>query len=365
MLHAVIMAGGTGTRFWPESRVRRPKQLLTMVGGRTMIRATVERLGDLVPPQRVIVATTVELAAMIAEELSELPGEAIIAEPCKRNTAPCIGLAALQIVRHDPHATMAVMPADHVIGPDESFRQAVRFAATLVDQRPQQIVTFGIRPTYPAESFGYIERGQPLDPKAAAMQPPPPGVYRVKQFREKPDAATAATYLESGRFYWNSGIFVWKARTILDALAEYQPQMYERLGRIAEAADTPQFDRVLCDEFAAIKGISIDYAVMEQATDVLMIEAPFDWDDLGSWQSLARLRGADAQGNTIAAKHLGLNTKGTIVRAGGEHLIVTLGLSDCIVVHTPDATLVANKHDEESIRQVVELLEERGWKQYL
>jgi len=396
MLHAVIMAGGTGTRFWPESRARRPKQLLRMVGQKTMIRATVDRLGDLVPPGRVLVATTVELAGKIAEELPELSREAILAEPCKRNTAPCIGLAALHLSRDDPDATMAVMPADHVIGPDESFREAIRLAAALVDRRPERIVTFGIRPSYPAESFGYIERGEPLAPLPPGEgwgegKPSPlplgegrsedgpsplplgegqgegevPPVHHVKQFREKPDARTAAKYMESGRYYWNSGIFVWKARTILAALAEHQPEMYGRLKRIAAAAGTPQYDEVFWAEFAAIKGISIDYAVMEHAAEVLVIEAPFDWDDLGSWQSLARLRGTDEQGNTIAAKHLGLKTTGTIVRGSDEHLIVTLGLSDCIIVQTPDATLVANKQDEESIRQIVELLEARGWLQYL
>lgn len=367
MLHAVIMAGGTGTRFWPESRAERPKQLLAMVGDRTMIRATVDRLGDLVPPERVLVATTVELAGKIAEGLSELPREAILAEPCKRNTAPCIGLAAIRINRDDPDATMAVMPADHVIHPDESFRSTVRFAAALVDEEPQRIVTFGIRPSYPAESFGYIERGERLESAVAGSpsETPPTAVYRVRQFREKPNAKLAAEYLASGRFYWNSGIFLWKARTILDALARYQPEMYRRLERIADAADTPQFGEVLLREFTAIKGISIDYAVMEHATEVVVVEAPFDWDDLGSWQSLARLRGTDNQGNTIAAKHLGLDTTGTIVRGGNDHLIVTLGLADCIIVHTPDATLVANKHDEESIRRVVELLEERGMSEYL
>jgi mannose-1-phosphate guanylyltransferase len=372
MLHAVIMAGGTGTRFWPESRVRRPKQLLRMVGARTMIRATVDRLGDLVPSGRVLVATTVELAGEIAAELPELPREAILAEPCKRNTAPCIGLAALHLSRDDPDATMAVMPADHVIGPDESFRETIRVAAELVDRRPERIITFGIRPSYPAESFGYIERGAPLElgsvsGRSPSETPPTklPPVYHVQQFREKPDAQTAAKYVASGRYYWNSGIFVWKARTILAALAEHQPEMYGQLARIAAATGTPRFDEVLSAEFAAIKGISIDYAVMEHAAEVLVIEAPFDWDDLGSWQSLARLRGVDQQGNTIAAKHLGLKTTGTIVRGCDDHLIVTLGLSDCIIVQTPDATLVANKHDEESIRQVVDLLEARGWIQYL
>jgi mannose-1-phosphate guanylyltransferase len=187
----------------------------------------------------------------------------------------------------------------------------------------------------------------------------------VQRFREKPDARTAAQYLQSGRYYWNSGIFVWKARTILAALAEHQPEMYGRLSRIAAAAGTPRFDAVLSAEFAAIKGISIDYAVMEHAAEVLVIEAPFEWDDLGSWQALGRLRGTDEDGNTVAARHLGLDTTGTIVRGSADHLIVTVGLKDCIIVQTPDATLVANKDDEESIRQVVELLQARGWTDYL
>jgi len=364
MLHAVIMAGGTGTRFWPESRAARPKQLLRMIGQKTMIRATVDRLGDLVPLEGILIATTEALAGRIADELSELSREAILAEPCKRNTAPCIGLAAIRIVRDDPEATMAVMPADHVIGLEDTFRDAIRFAAALVEERPRRIVTFGIRPTYPAESFGYIERGEPLKTAAESPSQTPP-TYRVKQFREKPSAEVAADYLASGEFYWNSGIFVWKARTILDELARHEPEMHRRLVRIGEAADWPDFGDVLRSEFAAMKSISIDYAVMERAEEVLVVEAPFDWDDLGSWQSLARLHPADPHGNTIAAKHLGLDTTGTIVRGGGDHLIVTLGLNDCVIVHTPDATLVANKHDEESVRKIVELLEERGWEEHL
>ncbi len=362
MLHAVIMAGGTGTRFWPESRADRPKQLLTMVGGRSMVRATVERLGDLVPPDRVVIATTALLAEKIAAELPGLPPGSILAEPCKRDTAPCIGLAAFYCSRNDPDATMAVMPADHVISPDETFRAAIRFAAELVEQQPERIVTFGIRPTYPAESFGYIERAEAIAPRDPS---PPAAAYRVEQFREKPDAATAAEYLDRGTFYWNSGIFVWKARTILDALEKHQPEMYGRLRRIAEVAGTPEAREVLVREFTAIEGVSIDYAVMEHATDVVMVEAPFDWDDLGSWQSLARLLGADPDGNTVAAKHLGLDTAGTIIRSGDDHLIVTLGLNNLIIVHTPDATLVASKHDEESIRKIVKLLEEKGWTEYL
>ncbi|MBL9122029.1 MAG: mannose-1-phosphate guanylyltransferase [Planctomycetaceae bacterium] len=360
MLHAVIMAGGSGTRFWPESRNARPKQLLRLAGDSTMLQATVARLGRLVPVERMLIATNQSLVPAIAAQLPELPKSALLGEPCKRDTAPCIGLAALLLLRSDPDATMAVMPSDHVISPDEVFQQALRQAAALVDGQPERIVTFGIRPTYPAESFGYIERGAPLE--VAAGDAP---AFQVKRFREKPQAEIAREYLLSGNFYWNAGIFVWKAATIARALAARQPEMFAQLETIVAAVGQPNYADVLAREFAAIKGISIDYAVMEQATDVVVIEAPFRWDDVGSWQSLARLRSSDADGNTIAGKFLGLNTQGSIVRGPKDHLIVTLGLKDVIVVHTPDATLVANKHDEEAIRQLTKLMEERGMKEYL
>jgi mannose-1-phosphate guanylyltransferase len=365
MLHAVIMAGGSGTRFWPESRGLRPKQLLKLVGGRTMIQTTVDRLGDMVPPERILIVTGARLVDEIWNQLPQLAAGALLGEPCPRDTAPCIGLAALEVLRKDPQGIMAVMPSDHVISPDAALRDALRAAAELVEQAPQRIVTFGIRPSYPAESFGYIERGAQLASHANPSSAPALNVYHVRQFREKPSAEAARQYLAEGTFYWNSGIFVWKAATILKALEERQPEMVARLRSIAAASELPNYAEVFAREFAAIQRVSIDYAVMEHASDVLVIEAPFAWDDVGSWQAISRLSGVDADGNTIEARHLGLRTSGTIVRGAADHLIVTLGVRDLIVVHTPDATLVANKHDEESIRQLVKLIAERGWQQYL
>ena len=361
MLHAVIMAGGSGTRFWPQSRVTRPKQLLSLLGDRSMIQATVDRVAGLVPPERLLIATTSQLAAAVAEQLPQLRPEAILAEPCPRDTAPCIGLAATLVARNDPDATMIVMPSDHVIESAEEFCRAVRFAAGLVEERPGAIVTFGVRPTYPAESFGYIERG----PQLAPHGPADPPAFRALRFREKPDAATARQYLEQGNFLWNAGIFVWKAATICQALAEHQPAMHARLTAIAAAVGSPQYDEVLSREFAAIERISIDFAVMERAPEVIVVEAPFQWDDVGSWQALARLAGSDRQGNTIIGRNIAIDCQGIVVHSGSDHLVVTLGLRDCLVVHTPDATLVANKHDEEAVRQVVKLLRERNWQQYL
>lgn len=364
MLHAVIMAGGSGTRFWPESRDARPKQLLPLVGRRTMLQATVDRLAGLVPRERVLIAANARLAPAIRGQLPDLAGESILGEPCKRDTAPCIGMAAFKLIRRDPQAIMVVTPSDHVIRPEAAFRATIAAAAELVAQSPERIVTFGVKPTYPAETFGYVERG------AALAEIPRPGEsplrpFAVKQFREKPKADVAREYLASGRFYWNSGIFVWRAQTILDALAKYQPEMHAHLARIDAADGGPLYLDTLEREFSAIRGVSIDYAVMERASDIVVLEAPFEWDDVGSWQAMSRLQGTDADGNTVIGKHLGLNTQGCIVRGPGNHLIVTLGLKDTIVVHAGDATLVANKHDEESIRQVVKLLAERGWNEYL
>jgi mannose-1-phosphate guanylyltransferase len=368
MLHAIIMAGGTGTRFWPASRNDTPKQLLQLVGGETMVRQTLDRLGELVPQERRMVVTNRRLVDAVRQQLPELPAAAIVGEPCKRDTAPCIGLAALLVSRSDADATMAVMPADHVIRSAERFQTAIQQGASLVAESPARIVTFGIRPTYPAEIFGYIHRGGIISqPKASGSAEIGLGVasYVVQRFKEKPDAATAAKYLASGEYYWNSGIFVWRAKTILDALRERQPEMLKHLEAIVAAWDTSQRDLVFDREFAAIQPISIDYAVMEHATDVAVIEAAFEWDDLGGWQSLSRIAGSDENGNTIVGKHLGVKTSGTIVRTDDKHLVVTLGLKDCIVVHTPNATLVASKHDEEQIRQVVKELEARGWTDYL
>ncbi len=360
MLHAVIMAGGAGTRFWPASREARPKQLLDLLGGRTMIQATVERIGDLVSADRTWIITNERLVDAIREQLPSVPPAAIVGEPCKRDTAPCIGLSALLVSQHDDEAIMAVMPADHVIQPAESFRGAIRHAVSLVEQQPSRIVTFGIRPTNPAETFGYIERGQSLDESRGA-----PATFRVTRFREKPTADVAQQYLASGNFYWNSGIFVWKAKTILGALAKYEPAMHAHLAAIRAALGKPDFADVLQREFAAIDGKSIDYAVMEHYDDVLVVEAPFDWDDVGNWRALERLRGTDADGNTILGRHLGINTTGTTVRTDDQHLVVTVGLKDLIVVHTPDATLVAHKDDEESIRHAVQQLKESGLDEYL
>ena len=363
MLHAVIMAGGSGTRFWPASRSMTPKQLLRLAGEQSMIQSTVGRLGEAIPGDRTLVVTNQRLVSEIQKQLPQLPPESVIGEPCKRDTAPCVGLAAAWVARNDPEAIMVVMPADHVITPHSDFQAAINYAADIVKEKPSRLVTFGIKPTYPAESFGYIERDNTIDAPADTTISPP--TFRVKQFREKPKAEVARQYVDSDNFYWNSGIFVWSAQTILTALENHEPAMHGHLMKIAETIGTPAFPDTFQTEFSAIEGRSIDYAVMEKAEEVVVIEAPFTWDDVGSWQALSRLRGTDEDGNTLVGKTMAIRTEGTIVRSDDDHLIATLGMKDCIVVRTPDATLVANKHDEEAVREIVALLKEKGWDQYL
>jgi mannose-1-phosphate guanylyltransferase len=359
------MAGGSGTRFWPASRNARPKQLLDLTGGQTMIQATVDRLGGLVPDERIWVITNHSLVAPIAEQLPTVARERIIGEPCKRDTAPAVGLSAILASKENPEATLVVMPSDHLIGLDAAFHAAIRQAMAIVEVRPETLVTFGIRPTYAAEAFGYIERGERTGVGGQGSGGAAAPAFNVLRFREKPSRSIAKEYLAAGTFYWNSGIFVWKAKTILAALEKYEPEMTQHLAAIGEAMGRPNFAAVLDREFTAIRGKSIDFAVMEYYWPVVVIEAPFTWDDVGSWQALARSQGTDVDGNAVVGKHLGIRTTDSIVRTSDEHLVVTLGLANTIVVHTPDATLVADKSQEEAIREVVKALEQRGWNEHL
>ena len=254
---------------------------------------------------------------------------------------------------------MVVMPADHVIGPDSVFQHAIAQAAELVAADHRRIVTFGIRPSYPAESFGYIERGAAIPDGTGAP------VFQVQCFREKPSADIARQYVQAGRYYWNSGIFVWRARTILAALQRFEPDMHARSTTIAQAVGTDRFAATFSREFDAIRSKSIDYAVMEHYDNVVVVEAPFAWDDLGSWRALARLHGTDAAGNTRVGRNLVVRTTNSIIRSTDDHLVAAIGVDNIIIVHTPDATLVVNQHDEESVREIVKLIQEAGWDQYL
>jgi mannose-1-phosphate guanylyltransferase len=351
------MAGGSGTRFWPQSRKSMPKQLLKLAGERTLIQSAFDRTQPDISPAHVWVVTNSEQVQATRAQLPELPARHVLVEPCGRNTAPCIGLAAIQLLREDPHAVMVVMPADHVITPPEAFRQAVDQAAGLIEEDPTRLVLFGVPPHFPAVGYGYIERGAALDGAHAA--------YRVASFREKPDRQTAQLYQDSGEYYWNCGIFVWRADTILSALERFEPEIHVGLMKLVDHIGTQGWQTALEKQFPEMKSISIDFAVLERADNLVVLEAPFQWDDVGSWQALERLGTSDEQGNTVVGLHLGIDTTGCIIRSSDEHLVATIGLKDCIVVHTPDATLVAPKNDENALRELVDRLKHPGYDQFL
>jgi mannose-1-phosphate guanylyltransferase len=358
MLHAVIMAGGSGTRFWPQSRRRLPKQLLRLAGERTMLQQTLDRCRSWAEPSNSWIVTNEVQATATREQLPELPDDNLLIEPAARNTAPCVGLAALEILDRDPEGIMFVMPADHVIQPLESFHAGVHRAVDVVRQSPESLVLFGVTPTFPSTGYGYIERGEQ---QGEAL----PRLYDVRAFREKPHLSLAEQYVREGRFFWNCGIFCWKAATIVGLLEQFEPELYAGLLRIRDGWRAGRRREAMAAEFPRLKSISVDYAILERAPGVVVLEAPFLWDDVGSWLSLPRLNGVDAAGNTIDGLFCGVDTHGCIVRTSQEHLVATLGLRNLIIVHTPDATLVADASQSERIKQVLEQLERQDLQNWL
>lgn len=357
MLHAVIMAGGSGTRFWPQSREKMPKQLLQLSGDRTMIQQTVDRCSGLISQEHSWIVTNAVQATATSHQLPEIPSENLLVEPQARNTAPCVGLAAIHALHRDPDAVMLIMPADHVISTSGEFQNAVKQAANLVETQPDRLVMFGIAPTFPATGFGYIERGSALQDADQA--------FEVTAFHEKPQVQLAEEYVASGNFYWNCGIFCWKAETILKQLQQHEPDMYQRLQRVGQAVGQDAYNRVLGEEFPQMSSISIDCAVLERATGATVIEAPFRWDDVGSWLAVPRLAEQDESGNTIQGPFVGVDTKDCIVRTPENHLVATLGVSDLIIVQTNDATLVAHKRDSERIKELLLKLKKQDSSEFL
>lgn len=359
MLHAVVMAGGSGTRFWPKSRRNRPKQLLKLYGDATMLQQTVDRIAPLVPAERVLIITGADQAEAVRAQLPQVPAANVIAEPCPRDTAPCVGLAARIVAQRDAEGTMIVMPADHVIQPPEVFLKTVRTAVRLIDDDPGVFVTFGIKPTRPETGYGYIERGELLG-KPEGIE-----LNRVSQFREKPDRATAERFLAEGRFAWNSGIFLWRARSILDALARFKPEIAAGLDRIGAALGTPEEAAVVNAEFPRLERIPIDKAVMEKADNVRVLEVVYDWNDVGDWRALASLVPPDAHGNSIQGKVLAVETTGSIVVSDDGGLIATLGVDDLVIVQSGGATLVARKDQLDRLKGLVEGLDKAGYGELL
>ena len=359
MLHSLIMAGGGGTRFWPRSRQKRPKQFLTLVGDRSLLQQAFDRIEAQVPAGRCWVITAGMHRVEVGRQLPELAADRIIGEPCGRDTAACIGLGAALIAQEDPSAVMLVMPADHVIEPVQEFRRAAHVAELTAEEHPTALITFGILPTYPATGYGYIQRG----PEAAQRQGI--GVFKVEAFREKPSFDLAERFIASGEYFWNSGIFAWKAAAILDALEGRQPKLFAAVQRIAAAWPTAERESVLRREYEAVDRISIDYAVMEHATEALVVQAPYRWDDVGSWLALERMHPQDADGNTVLATHCGIHTRDCVIAADAGHLVTTVGVDNLLIVQDGNATLVADRREEATVKQLVELLKKKGLEAYV
>jgi mannose-1-phosphate guanylyltransferase len=359
MLHALIMAGGGGTRFWPRSRSARPKQFLTLAGDRSLLQQAAERLEGPVAAANTWVMTAERYTDLVRQQLPQVDPARVVGEPAGRDTAPCIALAAALIARTDPDAVMLVSPADHVIEPAEVFRRAARAAVLAVEGQPEALVTFGIPPTYPATGYGYIRRGERVGEFAGV------GVHRLASFHEKPPAAAAEQFLAEGGYYWNSGIFAWRAATILAEVRRNKPELAAGVDRIAAAFDGPAWHATLAEVYPHLERISIDYAVMEHARHALVLEAPFGWDDVGSWLAVERMHPQDAAGNTVLATHAGVDTRRCVVVGNPGTLIATVGVHDLIIIQDGDAVLVADRRSEAAVKQLVERLGPDGLAKYL
>lgn len=357
-VHVVIMAGGSGTRFWPWSRGRTPKHILDICEGRSLLAGTVDRVSSMIPVENVFVVTTSSQVDIVKDAVSDVPPENIIAEPYGRDTAPCIGLAAVIIRERRGESVMAVMPADHVISPNEKFCKALGAAVSLASESGT-LITFGITPIRPSVHYGYVHCGQ------KRMEIDGEYVYDAVEFREKPDMDTAREYFDSGGYYWNSGIFVWSTGAILSSMERYMPRLAAGLSRIADSVDTEDAAAVIEREYKGFEKISIDYGIMEKAEDVAVIETDFHWDDVGTWKAVERLNSQDDAGNTLLAEHVGINTDGCIVVGKEGRLITTANVSDLIIVQTDEVTLICDKNRDEDVKDLVRKLGDMGLHGYL
>ena len=360
MRHAVIMAGGSGTRLWPLSRSSRPKQLLDVLatpdgGVHSLLAEAFGRLEHVLPADRIWVCTAARYADAARTALPRLRPDRLVLEPTARDTANAVGLSAALVHDVDPDAELAVVSADHVIRPVERFAEALRTAYDVLTERPQALVTLGVTPTSPATGFGYVHRGAPTTV---------PGAAEVAAFREKPDLATAEAYLTSGEYLWNSGMFVWRARTVLDALGTHLPASAEGLARIVAAPAGDERDAVLAEVFPTLPRISVDYAVLEPAATepgrVVVVDLDVDWLDVGSWPALAHTLTSDAAGNAVGGPAVLLDSAGNVVLSDDpEHLVALVGVRDSVVVHTRDVTMVCPVGDAERVKQLLAEVESR------
>lgn len=356
MEYGVIMAGGSGTRLWPLSRESFPKQLLPIVRGESLLKLSFDRLRAILPAERIFVCTGAQHRDVILKGLPELKPENLLGEPLGRDTANAVGFSAAVLEKLDKDAVFAIVTADHVIEPIDKFSAAIRSGFEIAKKWPEKLVTFGIVPTHGHTGLGYVQRGDALDGVD--------GAFKVLGFKEKPDKPTADKYVESRRYYWNSGMFVWSAATVMNMLREYLPKSHEGLSKIAAAWGTPAQQKAIDEIYPTLQKISIDYAVMEPAGQqgrVAVVEMPVNWLDVGSWPQLSETLELDDQNNATDARRLIMLdcTDNIVVSREEGHVVTLIGVSDMVVVHTKDATLVCPKNETQRVKDVVAKVKEK------
>ncbi len=354
------MAGGVGSRFWPRSRERSPKQLMEIVGGHTMLQNAVERLDGFVKPENIFVVTNKVQKNVVIRQLPALPVENVIVEPIGRNTAPCIGLAAMFVRRLDPDGVIVVLPSDHIVGDEKEFRRVLALGVDVAYQN-SSLITIGIQPTHPETGYGYI---QIVDDDHVKHKDLPAGVFKVKTFAEKPNLATAQKFVESGDFFWNSGMFIWRADVILNEIKHSLPELYDHLLTIEPSLGTPLLEQSLELAYGLIRGISIDYGVMEKATNAYVIRGNFGWSDVGSWDEVYRLSAKDEHGNFIQGKVISFNTKNSYIHTG-DKLVATVGVEDLIIINTGDALLICKRGASQDVKEIVDHIRRKQMNDYL
>jgi mannose-1-phosphate guanylyltransferase len=358
-MYAVIMAGGKGTRFWPRSREKMPKHLLDIVCERTIIQETIDRIAPLIPAENILIVTGASHAHELIKQVPQIPEKNIIIEPVGRNTAPCIGLAALHIMRKASDEVMVVLPADHLITDAQRFRHILSAAAEMA-RRGDYLLTIGITPTSPETGYGYLEKGvRKTTVKGEDF-------YAVKSIREKPALSQAKAFLEQGDFYWNSGMFVWRVDTILGALRKWLPGLHEGLLQIEPALGSDREKSVVDQVYKKTQSISIDYGVMEKAENVLLINGDFGWSDMGCWDALWEVSEKDEHGNAahVSGHFIGVDARNSLIHSPRK-LVALVGVEDLIVVETEDSLLVCKRGCSQDVKKVVETLDAKKMKDYL